>query len=282
MGKHRFGRIATGVACAILALASVAVAQRIFAGGRGGFGVPPKWATAKNFDGSSFNFCRGFYASDRREDGGSGWNTDYPGADNNFSVRLSELTKVRVKMDAATGQPDFVVVRLTDPLLFQCPIVYMEDVGTAHFSEAEVEGLRAYLLKGGFLEVDDYWGTEAQEQWDEEIARVLPPGQFPTIDIPRDHPIMHEMYNLTHIEQVSSIQFWRRSGGDVSERGEDSPYPNYRGIADAKGRLMVVMAHNTDIPDTWEREGESADYFDLFSPEGYGVGINTVVYALTH
>ena len=94
-------------------------AQRIWVG-RGGFGrEAPKWAKRSNFDGS-FNYCRGFFTSDRREDGGMGWWTDYPGADNNFSVRLGELTFVRVKLDA-TGQPDNVVVQLTDPLLYQLP-----------------------------------------------------------------------------------------------------------------------------------------------------------------
>jgi len=68
----------------------------------------------------------------------------------------------------------------------------------------------------------------------------------------------------------------------VSERGSDSPHPNYRAIADERGRIMVVMAHNTDIPDTWEREGEDRDYFDLFSPRGYAIGVNTIIYGLTH
>jgi hypothetical protein len=73
-----------------------------------------------------------------------------------------------------------------------------------------------------------------------------------------------------------------RNGGSVSERGPDSPYPTHRGIADQKGRLMVVMTHNTDIPDTWEREGESQEYFERFSPAGYAIGVNTVLYGITH
>lgn len=270
---------AIAIAGALLAAASVS-AQRIWSGGGGFWRTPPKWATRANFDGS-FNYCRGFYTSDRREAGGSGWDTDYPGADNNFSIRLAELTLVPVKLDAS-GQPDYVVVRLTDPLLFHCQVLFMEDVGTIHFSDAEVESLRAYLLKGGFLTVDDFWGTAAWEQWAFEIGRVLPPDKYPIFDIPTEHPIMHTLYGVTEIEQVSAIQFWSRSGGDVSERGPDSPYPNHRGIADEKGRLMVAMTHNTDIPDTWEREGESQEYFDRFSPAGYAIGINTVLYGLTH
>src|SRR4051812_32256363 len=238
-----------------LSTAGMVCAQGIWVG-RGGFSrTAPRWATPAHFAGS-FNFCRGYYTSDRREDGGSGWDTDFPGADNNFSVRLAELTRVHVRLDKS-GQPDYVVVRLTDPLLYRCPVLHMEDVGVVRFSEDEVVNLRAYLLKGGFLIVDDFWGTRAWEQWTTELGRALPSSQYPIVDIPPDHPIMHSLYDVKEVEQVSSINFWIRNGGSVSERGSDSPHPDFRGIFDDRGRLMVVMAHNTDIPDTWEREGES-------------------------
>jgi hypothetical protein len=261
--------------------ATIAFAQRIWVGG-GYFGrrEPPKWAKRSDFDGS-WNYCRGYYTSDRPEAGGMGWWTDYPGADNNFSVRLAELTSVRVKLDAQ-GQPDNVVVQLTDPLLTQCPVLFMEDVGTARFSDAEVIALRNYLQKGGFLYVDDFWGTPAWEQWEYEIGRVLPRGQYPIFDIPLDHQIMHSLYDVKSIEQVSSIQFWYRNNGSTSERGPDSPHADFRGIQDEHGRLMVVMTHNTDISDTWEREGESREYFERFSPDGYAIGVNIILYALTH
>jgi uncharacterized protein DUF4159 len=268
-------------ACAIvLCAAAAAFAQKIWVG-RGGFWrTPPKWATKANFDGS-FNYCRVFYTSDRREAGGSGWDTDFPGADNNFSVRLAELTTMRVKLDA-TGQPDYVVLRLTDPLLGKCPVLHFEDAGTMRLSEEEVQSLRAYLLKGGFLTSDDFWGTAAWNQWAEEMGRVVP--EYPIIDIPPDHPIMHTLYDVKEVEQVSSIQFWYRNNGAVSERAwmNDSPTVNVRGIADEKGRLIAVMTHNTDIPDTWEREGENREYFELFSPNGYAVGVNFLLYAYTH
>ena len=119
-------------------------------------------------------------------------------------------------------------------------------------------------------------------QWTQEIGRVLRPTEYPIFDILPDHPIMHTLYDVKEIPQVSSINFWRRTGGSTSERGYDSPYANFRGIADEHGRLMVVMTHNTDIADTWEREAESPEYFDRFSPAGYAVGVNIVVYAPTH
>ena len=177
---------------------------------------PPKWATRDGLRRPLQLLPRLLHAATVREAGGQGWRTDYPGADNNFSVRLAELTFVRVKMKP-DGQPDNVVVRLTDPLLFRCPILYMEDVGTARFSDEEVESLRAYLLKGGFLEVDDFWGTQAWDQWAEEIGRVLPPDQYPIVDIPPDHPILHTLYDVKEVEQVSNIRFWMQTGS-VSER----------------------------------------------------------------
>jgi hypothetical protein len=263
----------------LAASASTVLAQRLWMNpGRFG-GGPPKWAAREHFDGS-FNYCRGFYGSSRGEAGGMGWWTDYPGADNNFSIRLAELTLVHVKLDS-TRQPEHLVVRLTDPLLYRCPMLFMEDVGTARFTNAEVEHLRAYFLKGGFLWVDDFWGTPAWEQWVQEIGRVLPPNEYPIFDIPRDHPIMHTLYNVEEIPQVSSINFWHR-WGSTSERGIDSPHANFRGIADEQGRLMVVMTHNTDIADTWEREAEDDEYFRRFSPAGYAVGVNIVLYAMTH
>src|SRR5438094_289854 len=135
--------------------------------------------------------------------------------------------------------------------------------------------------EGGVLIGDDFWGTPAWAQWESEISRVLPPHKYPIIDIPPDHAVMHTLYDVKAVEQVSNIRFWVQTGS-VSERGSDSAQVNFRGIADERGRLLVVMAHNTDIPDTWEREGESQEYFDRFSPNGYAVGVNVVLYAMTH
>ena len=282
-GQHSRSRTcAVALVCAgVLLLASAAFAQRIWVGGGRFYRYAPKWAKASDFDGS-FLYCRGFYDSQRRrEPGGQGWSTDYPGADNNFSVRLAELTRVQVRLDEKR-EPNYAVVSLTDPLLFKCPILFMEDVGTAVFSDTEVLALRAYFQKGGFLWVDDFWGSLAWDRWVEQIERVLPPDQYPIIDIPLEHPIMHTLYDVREYLQVSSIQFWSQSGGNISERGSDSAQVHYRGIQDRSGRLMIYMTHNTDVADTWEREGENPQYFDLFSPRGYAIGVNAVLYALTH
>ena len=135
----------TIVGIVLLAFGSLASAQRIFVGGGGGSRFRPRFATKADFDGS-FLYCRGFYRSVRGEGGGQGWGTDYPGADNNFSIRLAELTRVPVKWDP-TRQPIHVVVRLDDPLLNRCPMLFMEDVGTLQFSATEVLSLRRYLKR---------------------------------------------------------------------------------------------------------------------------------------
>jgi hypothetical protein len=223
-------------------------------------------------------YCRGAWQNTR---GRGGWTTDYPGADNNFSIRLAELTRVDVKFDE-NRQPHHVVIPLDDATLYRCPMLFMENVETLRFSETEVVALRNYLLKGGFIWVDDFWGSRAWDNWEREMARVLPPGEYPIFDIPLSHPIMRSMYEVKDYLQVSAISFWYRSGGSVSERGADSAQVHYRGIQDPRGRLMMLATHNTDVADTWEREGESQEYFDLFSPRGYAIGVNVVIYAMTH
>jgi hypothetical protein len=242
--------------------------------------APVRLATPDSFDGA-FNFCRGMFTSFYREAGGQGWWTDYPDADINLSIRLAELTKTRVSRQP-NGVPNHLVVRLTDDELFKCPYLHMEDVGTMELSEQETLRLREYLLKGGFLWVDDFWGDFAWRNWEYTIGTVLPPGQYPIHDVTPDHLVYRTQFQVTEFPQVPAISFWRRSGGQTSERGWESAQVNVRGISDEKGRLMVLMTHNTDISDAWEREGEDPNFFYLFSPAGYAVAVNVLMYAMTH
>jgi hypothetical protein len=243
---------------------------------------PAHFATAKDLEQGAFTFCRLHYTSVRAERLGHGWNTDYPNSDANFMIRLGQLTTARVNL-SRDGEPNHVVVRATDDLLFSCPFVFMSDAGTVGFDEMEAARLRDYLLAGGFLYVDDFWGDAAWEHWSSEIARVLGPEQYPIVDIPRDHQLFRTLYRIESVPQVPSIQHWRWSQGGTSERGAESEQPHCRGIFDHDGRLMVVMTHNTDIADGWEREGEDEDFFALFSvPKAYPMGINIVLYAMTH
>ena len=269
---------AAALLVATLAAAPLLHAQNILRGGRRG--MAPRYAQAGDFDGS-FLYCRALYRSILNTGSGSGWDTDYPAADNNFSVRLAELTRIRVKFDP-DRQPHHVVVPLGDPLIFKCPMLFIEDTGGAQLTDDEVLNLRNYLLTGGFLWSDDSWGTANWFTWVKQLARVLPPGEFPIVDIPMTHPIMRMLYQVKEIPQVPSMNYWYRSGGQTSENGRDSELVYFKGIQNAHGQLMVVMTHNTDIADTWEREGDNAEFFDLFSPRGYATGVNVVLHGLTH
>lgn len=276
-------RAARALLFALAVAATVASAQEQWDGYRGWGGrsrYPPRNPTVASFDGG-FNFCRLIYTSDRREEGGSGWSTDYWDADINFSTRLGELTKTTLSR-RPDGTPNHLSVRIDDPLLFQCPFLSATDVGTAFFDDEEAETLRNYLLKGGFLWVDDFWGPYAWDSWASQIGKVLPPAQFPIRDLGLDHPIRRTLFEFTTLPQIPSISFWRRSGGDTSERYELSAEPHLRGIADEHGRVMVVMTHNTDISDAWEREAEDPQFFFSFSPQGYAVGLDVVLYGMTH
>jgi hypothetical protein len=274
----------TLIAClAVLPLLAAVAAAQDYIQWQRGFqrSAVPRFPTTGSFDGS-FTFCRLYYQRIRSEAGGQGWWTDYPDADTNFMIRLSELTKTRVSQDPESAEPNHLVVRADSPELFECPFVTIEDAGTAHFTDAEVNGLRQYLLKGGFLWSDDFWGTEAMENWVYELSRILPERDYKIVDVAPGHPIFRMMFEVDRIPQIPSIQHWRRSGGETSERGYDSERVNLKAISDARGRVMVLMTHNTDIADAWEREAEDPRFFYLFSPEGYAVGINILLYALSH
>ena len=227
-----------------------------------------------------FTFCRIAYRSVRSEGLGQGWRTDYPNSDANFSLRFSQLTTSSVSR-SKDGEPFYAVVTLEDDEIFRCPFVFMSDVGTVGFDGEEVERLRTYLLKGGFLYVDDFWGDRAWAHWEQGDAGGAPRARDP--GGPSDHLLLNGLYQVHAVPQVPSIQYWYRTGRSAtSERGRESAEVHFRAIFDEDGRAMVVMTHNTDIADGWEREGEDEAYFFNFSPESYALGINIVLYALTH
>jgi hypothetical protein len=240
--------------------------------------APPRFSGEYSELDGGFAFCRALYTQVRREYLGHGWDTDYPDSDYNLSVRLSEVTLAPIRRDSR-GEPDHVVVRFTDEELFAHPFLFLSDAGTVGLSPEEAQSLRRYLLKGGFLWADDFWGDAAWAHWQSEIAAVLP--EYPIVDLPLDHPIFHVFFDVDEVPQVPSIQHWRRSGGETSEMGSESAEPHLRGILDERGRLLVLMSHNTDIADGWEREGESVDFFELFSvPKSYPLGINVALHSL--
>ena len=276
-GSPRTRRLLVALALVVIAAAGASAQFRQFGRLPEGRSVPPRYPPP-NFEDGSFTVCKIEYSSVRFEDQGVGWSTDYPYAGINLMTRLSELTKTPISRDG-NGNPNYWVVHLTDAELFHCPFTMASDVGTMGLSAEEGLRLREYLLKGGFLWVDDFWGTPAWDQWAAEIGKVLP--EFPITEVPGDNPIRRMMFVIDQIPQVTNIQNWRRTG-NTQERGWDSPAADFRMIADERGRIMVVMTHNTDIADSWEREGEDHDFFVQFSPAGYQLGMNVLLYSMTH
>jgi hypothetical protein len=272
--QRRYVTLAGALAVCI-AMATAASAQF----GRGFFGYGARIATAQDFDGR-FHYCRIVYRQALDGSGGS-WRTDYPRADINMSIRLSELTKTNVSFDQAK-QPKNLLVDLGGQELFHCPLAIMSAPGAAAITEMEAANLREYLLKGGFLWVDDFWGSYQWDHWVGQLRKVLPASDYPIFDIPLDHPLFRTQFDVGVIPQIPNIGFYMRSGGRTSEQGADSAEAHLRGIADASGRMIMLMTHNTDIADSWEREGDDPGYFIAFGPKGYALGINAFLYALTH
>jgi hypothetical protein len=271
---RRLAQVLLLVLVVALALGVIAEAQR-----RGrGWGAYLRTPTPESFDGR-FNFCRIATSASTMGDGG-GWMVDYPRADINLSIRLSELTRTQISLDAA-GEPNHLVLTLTQPELFQCPFIMMTEVGNVYFSPEEAAALRDYLLKGGFLWADDFWGTYAWQHWESEFSKVLSPAEYPMRELPRDHPIYRTQFIVDEVPQIPSIGWWMGTG-TTSERGADSAVARGMGISDARGRLMVYITHNTDLGDSWEREGDDPSYFYKFSVPGYALGINTLLYGMMH
>ena len=258
-------------------LASPASAQRR---GGGQFRRGPQVPPNPKYDGA-WMFCRIMFRNAQDGDG-AGWSVDWPRADENLSQRLSELTRTNVSRNAA-GEWNHVVISLTDAdRLSHCPFIMMTEPGGTYFDEAEAEGLRTYLQKGGFLWADDFWSDYAFEHWMNEVRKALPSSDYPLMDVLLDHPLFHVLYDVKEIPQIPSIDFWYRTGGATSERGRESATPHVRAISDRDGRILVVMTHNTDFGDAFEREGDSREYFERFAGAGYAFGVDTLLYAMTH
>jgi hypothetical protein len=251
----------------------------------------PDWQVDSEFKQDVFTFARVKYTSTRGGGGhggwgygrrggrgGGGWQTDYPDAELNFAYRLQQMTSLKVN-------PDSTVVELTQPDLFNYPFLYIVEPGRLIFLEEEVTALREYLLNGGFLMIDDFWGDSEYDNFHYEISRVFPERE--PVEIPIEHPIFHMVFDLEEKPQVPSAGHAigaRRAGyGTVSNQGPGTEEVHYKAIFDDDGRIMCIICHNTDLGDGWEREGEDEWYFREFAEKkAYPMGINIIFYALTH
>jgi hypothetical protein len=196
------------------------------------------------------------------------------------------------QLTAAKTDPDARVVKLTDPAITEFPMLYMEHAGYMRLSDDEVTALRKYLMNGGVLLVNDFWGSDEWNGFAAEINRVLPNHSW--TNLTTDHPVFNFVYDLRRPMQqlqVPTIQFWNQDHdpNDPSSplqrifRGEGSEEMHVRALFDDKQRMMILAIHNSDVSDGWEREGENETYFNQFSEKiAYPLGINIVFYLMTH
>lgn len=245
----------------------------------------PNWTNDAAFQKDVFTFVRIKYSVNGEHGFGhtpDRWLIDAPDSDLNFSFRLQQMTSMKVN-------PEGLFLEITDKDLFNYPFIYIVEPGRLTFTDEEVPILRKYLLNGGFLMFDDFWG---QREWNgcyEEMKKVFPERE--PADLAFDHPIFHCVFDLPNKPQVPGLPHVQgREGSELTyepvRRGDvpnSTKDPHYRALFDDKGRLMVLFCHNTDLGDGWEREGENEYYFRRFSErEAYPFGINIVFYVMTH
>lgn len=260
--------------CLGLSVFSSALAQR----GQRGWRRPipersefPTWENKSGFKQDVFTFARIRYTPHYHR----GWDADYPDADWNFSLRLQQLTSLQVN-------PDSVVIDLTAPELFDYPFIFMSAPYSVIYDEDEVLALRRYLENGGFMMVDEFWGTVQWEHFYRQMKRVLP--QCEPVELTLDHEIFHIVYDFKELPQATAIHFWQQGFTYHPVVGTEFDHsPHFYGLFDQAGRMMVLLCHNNDLCDGWEREGEDKEFFERFSVKcSYPMGVNIVTYAMTH
>jgi Domain of unknown function (DUF4159) len=275
--KLRFALAAAIVAVSLGAGAS----SNLITGDGGRSGIPANM--------SKLNFARIIYDSE----GGMGeayyaydgrvwarWETDFPEGDDNFSHRLAQLTRIQVAKTASSRM-------LTAPDLGDFPLLYMSDPGYMVVSKEEKAAFARYLANGGFVWCDDFWGDAEWQQFADVMREVLPGREWRVLSA--DHPIFHTVFDLNDgMPQIPALPFASPGGSTAESPGAHKfpagslDTPEMRAWVDDDGRIMVLATHNTDVGDGWEREAYGEWYFETFSTKSYMVGVNVVIYAMTH
>jgi len=244
----------------------------------------PTWTNAPGFEKDVFTFTRirraqGSYGYSSRRVGT--WWTDFPDSDLNLSYRLQQMTSIKV-------DPNGRVLELTDPDLFNYPWIYMVEPGSLYLRDEEVPILRKYLLNGGVLMADDFWGDRQWAVFQNQIERVFPDREF--VDIPMTNDLFHCIFDLkgpvSRLQTPNYGQGIQHQNDRISwevHDGEECREMHVRAIYDDKGRILVIATHNCDNGDGWEREGEHDYFFHEFSEKrAYPLGINIIFHLMTH
>jgi Domain of unknown function (DUF4159) len=233
-----------------------------------------------NFSQDVFTFARlHFDVSDIGSSFGGrrNWEDDGPEADWNLTFRLYQVTSLKIR-------PGLNAVDVTAKDLEKYPFVYVASGGRVAFSDEEVTDVRHYLLNGGFMMVDDFWGDDQWQHFYEQIKRVFPDRE--PIELSINDPIFHSVFPFKREPQIPSVGSFFQTGQSYDPYW---PYilkdhsPHYYGIYDDKHRMVMIICHNNHYGDGWEHESQDESYFDRFSePMGYPMFINIVYYAMTH
>jgi len=222
---------------------------------------------ASQYGGRGFG-RRGFGFGGSWTQGYSSWTTDYPRSDRHFVEAVRRLTRVNAR---SVEQP----VNLDDGEAYDWPFLYAVEVGHWELTDAQAKAMREYLLRGGFFFCDDFHGSYEWDIFMESMRRVFP--DRPVVDIENKDAIFHAIYDLDDKYQVPGAQYLR--SGQTWE--QDGYRDKWAGIYDDHGRLMVAICHNMDLGDSWEH-ADNPYYDQKFSALGIRIGINYVVYSMTH
>ena len=224
-----------------------------------------------------FTFVRTIYDSPSRGYGrrgygygGGTWTTDYPEADNNFIVGLREWAGTNLKI---APRPE--ALEILDDRIFDYPILYVVEPGFMELSAEQAARLREYIMRGGFIFLDDFWGEYEWENVQEQFRKIVP--EYEIKDLPLSHPIFHSYLDVEEVVQVPNVYNAQR--GITSEKGGVVPY--YMGIENKDGRMVAFFARNCDLGDAWEWINDPA-YPVKYGLPAYKVGINVVIYAMSH
>jgi hypothetical protein len=236
------------------------------------FRAPGEWAFARLMYPPILGFGRGW----RRRgmgvgwrEGYSNWTTDYPRSDRHLSAAVRRLTRIQAR---SVEQP----INLEDADdVYNWPWLYGVEVGHWELTNDQAAKLRDFLLRGGFFMCDDFHGTAEWEVFVASMQRVFP--DRPIVDLNDTEPIFHTIFDLDDRYQVPGAQFLR-SGRTYEQDGFEA---RWRGIYDDKGRLMVAICHNMDLGDSWEH-ADNPIYPEKYSALGLRIGVNYIVYAMTH